>query len=297
MRTFDDINQALANLNGKNQPGTIYVDNLHTPYIRFSESFVLPASSTIEPEFSAKVQFVKTLFHFLPEAINGTSLLAEPRPKKDIGKLFFLRPILLQNKQFLYIFSSDFQYLGGSTPPEVREPATQNRTPAIETDRIYFQVKVIPIEPLPEMQGSVSDFQPLRFKGGIFNWKSEREPNRPVRRFSEIFDEMDFSEMESKIREELGMSPSNWAPGNIYQPIGIDYLSLSLRFLMPNLSKTVFELKNFYQILEPGDSGVPQKSIVSFQDYLSRHQTERTVSKSGNILWKINFTDLPKPKL
>lgn len=294
MKNYDEVNQSLVSLTGKNQPGKVFVDNLHSPFIQFSDSFLLPASSTIEPEFSAKVQFVQTLMHLLPEAINGTSLLPEPRPKKDVGKLFFVRPFLLQNKQFLYIFSTDFQYLGGSSPTEVREPATQNTTPCIETDRVYFQIKVIPVETMQEMQGVVQDFQPKRFRGGSFSWQTERDPNRAVRKFSEIFDEMDFSEIESKIRDEIGISAFNWTLGKIFQPIGIDYLSLCFRFLNPNLSKIIKDLKGFYEILEPSESGVPPRAISAYQAFLSRHQTERKLSKSGNICWKINFTESAK---
>lgn len=96
-----------------------------------------------------------------------------------------------------------------------------------------------------------------------------------------------FSETESKIREELGISSEVWKLGRIYSPIGIDYLSLSLRFLIPSLPKTIQQFKNFYPILTETEAGIPEDTLKKYHEYLTSFEVERTQSKSGNILWKV----------
>jgi len=263
--------------------------------MEFSESFELPSSSLIEPEFEAKVQFVQILSNFLPRAIAGTALLPEPRPKKESQKLFFVRPILFSNKQMLYVFSTSYQYLGGASSEEILQPGTQDRTPRLKTNRIYYQIQIFPIQTVQEMQGFVTDFSPIRFRGGVFTWMAERDPGKPVKKFSEIFDEMDFSPLEASIREELKLDAKVWSLGKVYSPIGIDYLAFSLRFLDPHLPRLIQAMDQFYPVLEPGEDGVEVEALQSFHQYLARFQAERTLSKSGNMLWKIHFTDHPHP--
>ena len=144
IKDLQSLNKLLLDIDGKNKSGDIFVDNLHSPYIQFKEQYVLPASSITRPEFSAISDYVQTLIQFIPEAIEGTSLLPEPRPKKDTGKLFFVRPILFENKKFLYVFSTDMQYLGGAKPEEIKKSSAQNLSPSVTTDRIYFQAKIFP---------------------------------------------------------------------------------------------------------------------------------------------------------
>ncbi|TGL63180.1 hypothetical protein EHQ58_01695 [Leptospira ognonensis] len=291
IKDLKSLNHQLQNLEGKNKKGEVYVDNLHSPYIKFSEEFVIPASSITKPEFSAIVDFVQILVKFIPEAIEGTSLLPEPRPKKETGKLFFVRPILFEDKKFMYVFSTDMQYLGGAKPEEIKKAAAQNLSPSVISDRIYFQAKVFPVESFIEEGDQVSDFQSVRFQGGVFRIESDREAENKPRKFSEIFDELDFSDLESKIREELGINSEIWPMGRVYSPIGIDYLALSMRFLKPSLPKIMREFRKYYRILSPGTEGVSPEITKAYHQYLFKHETSRTLSRSGNMLWKIHFTE------
>ncbi|TGN10998.1 LIC_10030 family protein [Leptospira ilyithenensis] len=291
IKDFKSVNKMLNDISGKNHPGDIYVDNLHSPYIRFEETFVIPASSITHPEFSSVKDFVSILSKYLPEAIEGTCLLPEPRPKRETGKLFFVRPIVFSNKQFLYVFATDMQYLGGASGEEIKKPGAQNLTPSIITDRIYFQVKIFPIESLKEDGDHIIDFKSQRFQGGVFRVESDRTHDHPIRRFSEIFDEIDFSDIELKIREELGINSEVWQLGRVYSPIGIDYLALSLRFLTPSLPKIIKEFRNFYSVLDPGENGVQDGERTAYHFYLKQFAAERAQSRSGNMLWKINFTE------
>ncbi|XDD42808.1 hypothetical protein AB3N58_00125 [Leptospira sp. WS60.C2] len=288
IQDFRSINRLLGESSGKNKVGEVYVDNLHCPYIQFSERFTINGTSVTQPEFGDIKDFVQIVLKFLPEAVEGTSLLPEPRPKRETGKLFFVRPMMFGSFQFLYVFSVDMLYLGGAKSEEIKRAGSQNMTPTIVTDRLYFQVKVIPVKSIKEDGDHVIDFESKRFLGGEFRIESESDGNKPIRKFSEIFDEVDFSDTESKIREELGITSDIWKLGRIYSPIGIDYLSLSLRFLNPSLPKTISQFKNFYQILENTNQTIPEETLKSFHEYLSSFEVERTVSKSGNILWKVN---------
>jgi hypothetical protein len=290
-KDIKSINKLLLDLEGKNKPGEIYVDNLHSPYIKFNEQFALPQSAITRPEIPAISDYVQILIKMLPEAIEGTSLLPEPRPKKETGKLFFVRPILFEDKKFMYVFSTDMQYLGGARPEEIKKQSAQNLTPSVMTDRIYFQAKVFPVENFTEEADFVTDFKAVRFRGGVFRLDADREAESKPRRFSEIFDELDFSDLESKIREELGINSEIWPMGRVYSPIGIDYLSLSLRFLKPSLPKIIREFRKYYKILNPGEEGVSEEITKAFHQYLFKHETSRTQSRSGNMLWKIHFTE------
>ncbi|MCW7469169.1 LIC_10030 family protein [Leptospira kanakyensis] len=287
VQDYQSINRILNETSGKNKPGEIFVDNLHSPYIQFSEKFLIPGTSSTQPEFSDIKNFVQTVLKYIPEAIEGTCLLPEPRPKRETGKLFFVRPMIFGSSRFLYVFSVDMLYLGGAGSDEIKKPGSQNMTPSILTDRLYFQVKIIHLHSTKEVGENVIDFQAKRFQGGIFRVESEKDDNKPIRRFSEIFDEIDFSETESTIREELGITPEVWKLGRIYSPIGIDYLSLSLRFLIPSLPKTIGQFRNFYPILTETEAGIPEETLNKYHEYLSSFEVERTQSKSGNILWKV----------
>lgn len=287
VQDYQSINRILNETSAKNKPGEIYVDNLHSPYIQFSDRFVIPGTSVTQPEFGDIKEFVQTVLKHIPEAIEGTYLLPEPRPKRETGKLFFVRPMMFGSSRFLYVFSVDMLYLGGARSEEVKKPGSQNMTPSIITDRLYFQIKIIHLQSTKEEGENVTDFQAKRFQGGIFRVESEKDANKPIRRFSEIFDEIDFSETESKIREELGITPEVWKLGRIYSPIGIDYLSLSLRFLIPSLPNTIKQFRNFYPILTETEAGIPEETLKKYHDYLSLFEVERTQSKSGNILWKV----------
>ncbi|TGL24120.1 hypothetical protein EHQ46_03070 [Leptospira yanagawae] len=288
IQDYRTINRILGDVSDKNKVGELFVDNLHSPYIQFSERFTINGTSITQPEFGDIKDFVHTVIKFLPEAVEGTSLLPEPRPKRETGKLFFVRPMMFGPFQFLYVFSVDMLYLGGAKSEEIKRAGSQNMTPTIITDRLYFQVKVIPIKTVKEEGENVIDFEAKRFQGGEFRVESERDENKPIRKFSEIFDEIDFSDTESKIREELGITSEIWKLGRIYSPIGIDYLSLSLRFLEPSLPKTIHHFKKFYQILENTNQTIPEETLRMFHEYLSSFEVDRTVSKSGNILWKVH---------
>ncbi|GBF51311.1 hypothetical protein LPTSP4_28430 [Leptospira ryugenii] len=290
-KEFLQINKKLSDLDGKNKDGEIYVDNLHSPYIQFTETFTVPSSSLNRPEMSAVHQFIEILSHYIPEAIEGTSLLPEPRPKKETGKLFFARPIMFANKQFIYIFSTDMQYLGGALPNEIKKPAQQNQAPSFETDRIYFNAKIFPVESILINSDYVEDFNSHRFRGGVFRMEADRSADSKPQRFAEIFDELDFSDLEAKIRVELGITSEIWPMGRVFSPVGIDYLALSLRFLKPSLSKIIREFRSYYSILDPGQEGVDEKVVNAFHKYLFAHETTRLSSRSGNVRWKIHFTD------
>ncbi|MCW7491575.1 hypothetical protein ND861_02805 [Leptospira sp. 2 VSF19] len=287
IQDYKSINRILNETSAKNKPGDIYVDNLHTPYIQFPEKFVISGTSVTQPEFGDIKDFVHTILKYIPEAIEGTCLLPEPRPKRETGKLFFVRPMLFGSSRFLYVFSVDMLYLGGAGSEEIKKPGSQNMTPSIITDRLYFQTKIIHLHSTKEDGENITDFEAKRFQGGVFRVESERDDSKPIRKFSEIFDEIDFSDTESKIREELGITADVWKLGRIYSPIGIDYLSLSLRFLIPSLPKTIQQFRNFYPILTQTESGIPDETLKKYHKYLSSFDVERTQSKSGNILWKV----------
>ncbi|MCC6275551.1 MAG: hypothetical protein IT569_06820 [Leptospiraceae bacterium] len=287
-----ELNQIIHSSVGKaNQQNEIYVDNLHSPYAEFSESYILPAVSHNSVDFDSAKKFIHTLVKFIPEAIDGCNVLPEPRPKRESGKLVVVKKLFLDSKEFLYVMKLEPTYLGGANHEQIQEKATQERNASIKTNRIYFSTRIIPVEKITEENGQITDFQAKSYDMGNFQAPTSTEGLRGGKKtVSELFDEIDFADVMQTLKDNLSVNKENWDLGKIYEPVSVEYLTISLRFLSLS-QKEIFEdfssFKNIFNVLY-GEKEIPKSAKDQYAKWMSRYYAERTASSSGNMRWKIN---------
>lgn len=286
-----EINFFLKNLNGKNSDFSIYVDNLHSPYILLKEEYTLPPISNMDLTKKDVLPLLEILSKYIPEAMSGCSVLPAQKPKRETGKVSLVKEISLRGHNYLYIFKIDAAYLGGSPRDKIKLAASQFSHPSISTDRIYFSTKVIPIKNVIRSDGEIIDFEVQPFDKGLFTAElEERLEDRP-RNFSELFDEIDYSPIMEPIKLNLKIMLPNWSLGKIYEPVYIEYMTLAIRFLSPSYASAVTHFSHFYEILEIVhlNSSISEINRRNFIYWLSKHSFERETSPSGNMRWQIFF--------
>ena len=225
--SLKEMNLFLKGLNGKNSPLTIFVDNLHSPYILLNAEYILPAISNTDLTENDIYPYLQILSNFIPEAI--------------------------------------------------------------ETDRIYFSTRIIPIKNVIRADGEIIDFEVQTFDKGLFFSETEAVNTDRPRNYSELFDEIDYSHIMEPIKQSLKISQPHWTLGKIYEPVYIEYLTLAIRFLSVSYEKVLSHFSHFYEILEiiHGDGAISEITKRNFVFWLSKHSFERGTSPSGNMRWKI----------
>lgn len=104
----------------------------------------------------------------------------------------------------------------------------------------------------------------------------------------ELFDDVDYSGLLDPIKEKQGIK-AIWKPGKIYDPISIEYRSLAFNFLESSYKEIYNRFSGFLSVYDNILFGREDKNDEhdSYLAYLSSIQTERTLSPSGNLLWKV----------
>lgn len=80
---IEELNRILVSVSGQNRPYEIFVDNLHTAFFQFEDSFILPSTSVYEVDFSAAKEFLLQAQQLIPELIRGCHVLPIAKPKKN----------------------------------------------------------------------------------------------------------------------------------------------------------------------------------------------------------------------
>lgn len=284
-----EMNSFLKYLNIKNSPFELYVDNLHTPYILLSKNYILPPISNMNLTKQDIFTLIKILSEFIPEAITGCSILPIQKPKREIGKISFIKEFSFGGYKYLYVFKVDASYLGGSQKEKMKSSATQLTHPAIETDRIYFTARIIPIKNVILDDGEIIDFEVKTFDKGIFYSDVDEDIRNKPQNFSELFDEIDYSQIIEPIKISLKIVHPNWVLGKIFEPVYIEYLTLAIRFLSGSYTEIYNYFSHFHELLEVIHSGktISEITLRNFIFWMHSHNFERSTSPSGNIRWKI----------
>ncbi len=284
-----EMNSYLKSLSGKNSPLTIYVDNLHSPYVLLEEEYTLPPISNMDLTKQDIFPYLQILSKFIPEAMAECSVLPMQKPKRESGKISLVREISLRGHNYLYVLKIDAAYLGGSQKDKIKVSASQVTHPAIETDRIYFSIRIIPIKNVIRADGEIIDFEVQTFDKGLFFTEPEEVNSDRPRNFSELFDEVDYSHIIEPIKLSLKILQPNWSLGKIYEPVYIEYLTLAIRFLSVSYTKILSHFSHFYEILEiiHANGAISDITKRNFIYWLGRHTFERETSPSGNMRWKI----------
>lgn len=287
------INQYLEKLSGKNLPSQVYIDNLHCPYFEFSQEYQLPPLSTTEGvDYESALKYLTEIKNFIPELLLGTQILPEPKPKKEIYKIFLVKKI----QGFAWVLSLSVGYLGGSQPEKILKPKIGEFTPSILTNRIYFSSFVVPVEDWIIENNQIINFQPLPLAKVLETLPSPHtETNRssnsqdPIQilPYSELFDDPEKEREEDNLRKQYGFNDLPWKLGSIYYPIGLEYGTFSFRFL----EAQNFQIENYWQQIKCAFFGKNQFEIQKgkkvLEDYFNSFSVENDLSPSGNLRWKI----------
>lgn len=282
---------------------TVFVDNLKTPFIVLDRRYILPSVPLMGVDKNSAFQFLNAVIENLPGAIQGFHVLPEARPKKDIQKLALVKHFEADENQFIYMIKFEAAYLGGASKEDIISPARQDHSASVLTDRIYFHAKIFPVENVTYTDRHISDFTVRRFEPSIYQQAAGMEPKK--KNYSELFDEIDYSELLGPVKEFLGINDENWKLKSLYEPVWVEHMSLAVRFLNFQIMENTEDLKSFkelFTVFSPqkksaGHSaqdffGEKESESVSnarnlFIKWLNRHSFERTRSSSGNPAWKI----------
>lgn len=295
-----NINKRLAEINSIEDNNIdhldsfeLFIDNLHCSYIDTKQEFILPSFPLLNgPDFNSIQEYLDQVIPIVPNLFKGLQILPEPRPKKEIGKIFLVKEISDNPQQkFLFILSLDLFYLGGAKSSEILKKESQVKTASIRTSRIYFRSVIIPVDQIFVNKNCIIGFDPFTIKELILDSTHNNDLETVIKPFSEIFDELDFSKQEELICQWIGINNQVWSPGKVFSPVGIDYLSISLRLLEINLdsvdslwSTVGEELEKVVTQLNPNT--LPQ-ICPNLIEYLKQFSVEINQSASGNICWKI----------
>ncbi|MCP5502045.1 MAG: hypothetical protein H7A25_19250 [Leptospiraceae bacterium] len=285
-----ELNQYLHRIGEeiKNKPSTLFVDNLHSAYLEFEEEYVLPSQSLSGIEYSQAKRYIETISEFIPEAVRFCSVLPEPKPRRDIGKLFLVRDFIFNNNLYLYILKLEATHLGGIFNDKIVVPAYQGSSVSVRTKRIYFSIRVIRIESLVKENEFVLDFNAAFISPQDLSIDKGQSYNISQKVRVELFDDVDYSGLLDPIKEKQGIK-AIWKPGKIYDPISIEYRSLAFNFLESSYKEIYNRFSGFLSVYDNILFGREDKNDEhdSYLAYLSSIQTERTLSPSGNLLWKV----------
>lgn len=292
------LNQFLGKIKGENKTSRIYIDNLHFPYLEFSDFYTLPTSSSLDGmDFHSAEAYLKEIASFIPELIQGCNILPEARPRRDNSKIFLVKKLpKIDDQDFLWILKLESTYLGGADKSQILSTAKQGRTSSIRTKRIYFHSLAIPIEHTIEEKGEIRGFDPYEIRELLTDIASGNRQDSRIKPYSELFDEVDYSSQEKSILNIYGINSENWKPGNIYRPIGIDYLSLSFRFLETRFVDIESQWKKMGHSVwlqkdtrKEAENLLPsvQNELEILHRYLQGFDFSSDQSPSGNLRWQV----------
>jgi hypothetical protein len=288
------INRYLNKINDKNLPSKIFIDNLHYPYFEFIDSYTLPASSSLDGmDFNSSMEYIQEISRFIPELISNSFILPEPKPKKESGKIFLVRQLPgVGNQNFIWVFILEATYLGGAEKTNILQSARQGRTTSIRTNRIYFKSFAIPVESILRERDEIRGFDPYEIRELLTDIALGSHNDSRIKPYSELFDEADYSEQEKAILNIFHINSENWKPGNVYKPLGMDYLSLSFRFL----EKSFLDIENIWSRIgnsiwinpEKGNiTSSNNENFLELHNYLKEVDFRSDHSPSGNLRWEI----------
>jgi hypothetical protein len=284
------INQILSNINTKNPAKySIYIDNLHSPYILLDKEYLMPSVSNFNLNTNECTELSEIYSQLIPELLIGNSLLPEPKPKREHSKLCYADSFNWMGGTFIFLLKIEVSYLGGSSKNKIVKPATQSNYPSYYTDRIYFSTRIFAVQDITHSDGNLSDFTPISLKESLYLHEPKTDITSKPKIFSELFDEIDYKQILEPILTKLHIRSDEFKLLPIYSPIGIEMFSLVIRFLNSSKSESIKEFQKFSEIVSSihTRNDINTASLKIFHEWFRKHRTERELSPSGNVRWKI----------
>lgn len=297
LNQVEELNRILASVSGSNRPHEIFVDNLHTPFMQFEDSYILPPTSVYGVEFSAAKEFLLQAEQLIPELIKGCQVLPEAKPKKNTNQLFLVKPLPSakenEDKKFIFVVSFILSYLGGAPSSMVVKQPAQGKTASVRTQKIYYLARILPLKNLETKEEQVVDFVTRQYKETEFMVDVDTVPafNKVQHTYSELFDDVDYSKQISVIRSILNITKEVWQPGKVFEPIDVEFHSISSRFLDSSQERIFDQFSTIRHLIDlllsPESMTIDSVIQEPLHNWLRSFRTERDVTLSGNMLWKI----------
>lgn len=300
---IEKIKQLLADSPEQELPAfELKTDNFHHPYIQFPDAFAWPAVSIDGVGDPAAQEIASILWLRAPHFIQNCQVLPAPRPKKNVYELQFVREYQRDNRRYLYIFKISTHYMGGANENEVLTPVAQGLGPSFQTDRIYYQARLLPVESIQLADNCIVDFEASRLKETMIAMelkpKVENKQGFPKEiRSSTLFDELDFSEINHRLLEMFAFG-EKWRLEKIFKPFVVEHLTLCLALLYPQITLLDHIVDSFHiawsLLLEEGRLDALNVEERAFWNlYYRAFRCENVRSRSGNPHWRfLSYPDM-----
>ncbi len=274
--------------------GVLHLDNFHNPYVKFVEPLEWPSINVGKIGFDQAEKIVELLTRLVPEFVAGCSVLPESRPRKDSNELHLARHHVVDGSDYIYIFKTHAEYLGGARDDEILERPGQGFSPSFKTDRIYFTARLIPVLSVEKEDGHVVDFRAEKIRDAIIRTAEMDRESKP-KFAAAMFDEVDFAEVDAYFTSLFSLG-GTWKPGKLFHPVLVDYLTLCVNLIVPRVSLVEKLVEPFHQgfraFLKDGNLDSLEGGARGFwSEYYAAWSYEMALSRSGNPHWK--FTGLP----
>lgn len=291
LKDVQRLNEILQGQGSESVSSRLCVDTFRTPYLLWERPMSFPSLSVLhaEPESSARV--LRQIVERSPELLGGGQVLPEARPRRDEPNLHIVRAYSCEEQQYLLKVKLLMTYMGGAAPSEIEDRTVQNRNPAFQSDRVYFQARLFPVKEIERHEGQIVDFEPEPY-GPASGMKSMAGETHQTARWNVmLFDEMDFSELEAKIRTRVSAAP--WKPGRLFNPFIIDHGTIAWNvFHARNLEGYIPVFHRLWHHFAHGQE-LPHEDQRFWDQYFQSWKYSRFLSRGGNPHWEIEESPQP----
>ncbi len=267
------------------------IDNFRYFYLPLAAPYELPSVHTTGITTDEKIALLDIYRDLVPAFVDGFQILRENRPARYASELHLVRPLIHEDRSFIFVLRILADYRGGATTAEILEPGTQDRSPRVRTDRVYYRARILPCLDVTRSGDWIDDFLPDRLPelAGYFTEAREVE-QRPGRHTFAVFLDTDFGAFNARVSRLFG----DWPYENVFYPfIGDDYVTLSLNVPLPHpyfINTALPRFARAFTAIQRG--GAPDPVDLPFwREYYAGFELERSYSRAGNPHWR--FSRLP----
>lgn len=273
---------------------TLQVDTFHHPYLEFPEQFTLPTVNLYGIELDQARKLLAPLMQRMPGFVRDCHVLPEPRPIKENNYLHLIKPMVCENRQYVYMFKILAQYLGGASEKEILQDASSGVSAEVRTNRIYFHARLIPVESIEYKNDCVVDFRPVRLKEALLEGITRAQGFHVATkemRVLDMFDEIDYSQANEELTNMFSVG-AEWKPGKVFRPFLVDYHTLTMNLVFPDHELLPAFLKHFDQgftelVTHLNLDQLAEDSRAFWAAYFQSFRYERILSRSNNPHWQL----------
>lgn len=279
------LNDALASPTGNSVPATLCVDTFRTPYLKWDLPMEWPSLSVLHAEGKESLFIVREILKRSPWLLQGAHVLPEARPRRDEPNLHLVKPYEMDGQRYILKTKILMTYMGGAAAGELEERSVQDRNPAFSSDRVYYQSRLFPVKELEYSGSHLVDFEPYHYEPASGMQNAVGEAHQTARWNVMLFDEMDFSELEAWLRDQV--SSEHWKPGRLFNPFVIDHGTVNWNvFHLANVEPYLPHFHRLWQYLKDGKELLHEDHRF-WDNYYQSWKYSRFLSRGGNPHWQI----------